>query len=249
MKNFIILISVLFCTTVFAHTINWHDGNTITQTTCNAGDNITPPNPIGKYGYTFQGWKEYIPIEYLQNTGIQHINTGVTITNNKRFEIDVQLTSDNPSESSIMGTGGGADSNFVSIRAGNYFGGNEFGFIKNNKYYFPGNITKDTFRHIFVIDLKNNKVKIDQYELITDGTTNSTLTWWIGGYMGSTTTGFDWIGKYYSIKIYDNEILIHHFIPVLDKDGTPCMYDKVKKKYYYNQGKGQFIAGPVISEL
>ena len=48
--------------------------------------------------------------------------------------------------------------------------------------------------------------------------------------------------KFYSIKIYDKEtqILVRDFIPVLDKEGTPCLYDKVEKKFYYNQGTGEF---------
>ena len=34
--------------------------------------------------------------------------------------------------------------------------------------------------------------------------------------------------------------------PVLDKNGTPCMYDNVTDQFFYNAGTGQFIAGPVI---
>ena len=37
-------------------------------------------------------------------------------------------------------------------------------------------------------------------------------------------------------------------IPVLDKDGIPCMYDLVEHKFYYNAGTGDFIAGPIIGE-
>ena len=39
----------------------------------------------------------------------------------------------------------------------------------------------------------------------------------------------------YDCKIYDNDILIRDMIPVLDKNGVACMYDKVNKKYYYNE--------------
>lgn len=39
----------------------------------------------------------------------------------------------------------------------------------------------------------------------------------------------------YDCKIYDNDILIRDMIPVLDKNGIACMYDKVNKKYYYNE--------------
>ena len=41
--------------------------------------------------------------------------------------------------------------------------------------------------------------------------------------------------KIYNCKIYDNDVLIRDMIPVLDKNGTACMYDKVNKKFYYNE--------------
>lgn len=45
----------------------------------------------------------------------------------------------------------------------------------------------------------------------------------------------------YDCKIYDNDVLIRDMIPVLDKNGVACMYDKVNKKYYYNKGTGEFL--------
>ena len=33
------------------------------------------------------------------------------------------------------------------------------------------------------------------------------------------------------------------FIPALDPEGVPCMFDSVEKKPYYNQGSGQFTYG------
>ena len=55
-------------------------------------------------------------------------------------------------------------------------------------------------------------------------------------------------GKIYSSKIYNNNVLVRDFIPVLDPYGVPCMFDKVTNQYFYNAGTGDFIAGPVISE-
>ena len=60
-------------------------------------------------------------------------------------------------------------------------------------------------------------------------------------------------GEYFALaRIYNisfrtaNNILVRDFIPVLDKDGVPCMYDKVTVQFFYNQGTGQFIAGPAL---
>ena len=40
-----------------------------------------------------------------------------------------------------------------------------------------------------------------------------------------------------------------HFVPVLDANGTPCMYDKVSRKCFYNSGTGSFIAGMTMGQL
>jgi len=52
--------------------------------------------------------------------------------------------------------------------------------------------------------------------------------------------------KLYYLEIYDNEKLVRDYIPVLDDDGIACLYDKVEKKFYYNEGTGAFIAGPEV---
>ena len=44
-------------------------------------------------------------------------------------------------------------------------------------------------------------------------------------------------------QAYDNDVLACDLRPCFDPDGVACMYDKVEKKYYYNQGTGEFIAG------
>ena len=49
--------------------------------------------------------------------------------------------------------------------------------------------------------------------------------------------------KIYSAKFYDSDALIRDYIPVLDKNKRPCLFDKVDKKCYYNQGTGEFLYG------
>ena len=48
-------------------------------------------------------------------------------------------------------------------------------------------------------------------------------------------------GKVYDFKIYDNDVLVRDMIPVLDKNGVACMYDKVNKKFYYNKRNRRFL--------
>lgn len=45
-------------------------------------------------------------------------------------------------------------------------------------------------------------------------------------------------GKIYYAKIYSGDTLVADMIPVEKSDGTLCLYDKVRKKYIYNDGTG-----------
>ena len=46
--------------------------------------------------------------------------------------------------------------------------------------------------------------------------------------------------RMYSFQMYDETTLQRDYIPVLDKDNIPCLYDKVTKTFYYNEGTGNF---------
>ena len=53
--------------------------------------------------------------------------------------------------------------------------------------------------------------------------------------------------RIYSCKMYIDDVLVRDFIPCLDNNNRPCMYDTVSKKTYYNQGTGEFLYGEVIN--
>ncbi len=47
--------------------------------------------------------------------------------------------------------------------------------------------------------------------------------------------------KLYYLQIYEGTELVRDYIPVLDFNNTPAMYDKVEKKLYHNKGTGDFL--------
>ena len=104
MKRFALLITALLvCGIAAAHTINWYvDGNIYQTTTCDSGESITPPTPPYKYGYHFKKWAEYVPIEYLESTVAQYIDTNIQPTKNISIVIDFQL-SQIPNNSYVFG--------------------------------------------------------------------------------------------------------------------------------------------------
>lgn len=53
--------------------------------------------------------------------------------------------------------------------------------------------------------------------------------------------------KVYSFKMYDNNILVRDFVPVVrSRDGVAGLYDMVGHKFYANAGSGSFKTGGVI---
>lgn len=46
--------------------------------------------------------------------------------------------------------------------------------------------------------------------------------------------------RIYYCKLWDNNVLVRDFVPCLDNNGVPCMFDKVTNQSFYNNGTGQF---------
>jgi hypothetical protein len=242
MKRFLILLSLLFCNVVFADTINLHwlneDGTTYQNSTCVIdSDLILPATPPTKYGYTFTGWKigNYIPIEYIESTGTQYIYAG--IKGDARWVLDAQA-------SRVAGSSQALVSSTVSpTPSGSWYGE----FVNTgywNVYSSPNTNILPTTRTIADLTFDNNGVRgtIDNISVsrivrITQG------DWYL---FITIDNEYPFFGKLFSAKCYQNNILVRDFIPVLDKNGVPCLFDRVEAKFYYNQGTGQFIAGPVL---
>ncbi len=68
----------------------------------------------------------------------------------------------------------------------------------------------------------------------------------IGAYVeASSTTATEYTikptdGRYYYLQIIQNGKMVRDFIPVLDWNDRPCMYDKVTDELFYNSGTGEF---------
>ena len=54
--------------------------------------------------------------------------------------------------------------------------------------------------------------------------------------------------KIYRFKLYWYQYLVRDMIPVRDFANRVCMYDMAENRFFYNNGTGDFIAGPVIQQ-
>ena len=107
--------------------------------------------------------------------------------------------------------------------------------------------TGDTKLHIFTIDVPNKKLYVDGTVISVSWTDFAQPATILGGMalFGRMLSNSGEISPYaqarvYSSKIYKNNKLIQDLIPILDKNGVPCMWDRVTNKLFYNDGTGSF---------
>lgn len=97
---------------------------------------------------------------------------------------------------------------------------------------------------VFTIGVFGNKAYFNGAETNTLTRRNSTMTLFLFAYHHENGTGsIQSAVRMYSFKIWDSGNLIRDFIPVLDMDDVPCMYDKVSGELFYNQGTEAFTYG------
>ena len=226
---------------ILADTVNidWMvDGQTYAQTTCNPGDDLILPSPPTKYGYTFQGWASYTPIEYLESTGTQWIDTGIVAKSGLNTKIKLSIK--DATSGCALGTNSGGQ-----FHPAFWYGGH-WDSIVGTPDQKGGNVIPDAE---YITEFNSNE---NGFQFYVDGVLKNSGTathdkignLWM--FRRSGSNNFAMRGKIFYVQIYDNNTLVRDFIPVLDQDGVPCMYDRVTNICFYNSGTGDFIAGPVI---
>lgn len=186
-------------------------------------------------GYTFDGWytspKGHTLLEYIQSSGTQYIDTGLTMekSTTMRMEIMAQLTN-NDNFAGVNGymqykasLGGGSKGLFVVDYNGNTH-------IEN--IYF-NDVLKDNKDWTSAYSGAKNKVAVI-------GMGNAENTWWTN----ISDNRYAQVGKWYYIKVYRSGTLVRDFIPAKrNSDNVVGLYDLVEGKFYINSGTGTFTAG------
>ncbi len=97
-------------------------------------------------------------------------------------------------------------------------------------------------KNSFILEYKNGNVKAfeDGNIIAQQGYATPTKSFTLFSEGGSIFPSF---ANLYYTKIYDNDTLVRDYIPVIDSTSRPCLFDKVSKECYYNQGTGEFLYG------
>lgn len=251
-KRFIVFLLLVFCSVAHAdtETINWYmDDNVYATTTCESGGDITLPTAPTKYGYTFQGWKpKYTKIQYLESTGTQWIDADIKGNINTKIMTKFEpIVGSSDYNSAIIGGNISDSSKAISLLVRLQNGRDRTNRFGNTEFQFTTSCYPNT---VYTFSADKNNVMLNENIVGSFNASNYFET--VGNLFlfNINPIGRVKVGsiRIFYFQIYDNDILVRDFIPVLDQNGVPCMYDRVEQKFYYNAGAGDFIAGPVIGE-
>ena len=210
----------------------------------------------GKFVYFIENETEikdlperYIRVDYLEDTGIQWINTEYVPTPNTGLWVDAeQITYNSDGVAFGCGSSGTKDA-FICPRC-----------LKNTSYSSGGGYGSwinlgqgKNERFTSFINLYNNKLtsiefngSVSVYSTLStlSVTPIKTIYLFANNQSGGNPTSTQyWKGRIYEAKITEGSELVRHFIPAYDTYRRQyCMYDVVNDKAYYNEGGGDFIS-------
>ena len=165
-----------------------------------------------------------VELEYIESTGTQYIETGISAKNITKAVIDFQyITVDSSRENQMMS---------VWVDASNHM---------------QCGLTGTTF-------LTGRGTTFSQTSNMTARTTGTSVPvgnpdMLIPLFAQRASAVDRWsIAKLYSCKMYNNSTIVRDFIPAKRiSDGKCGLWDKVTKEFYSNAGTGTFTAGPAIT--
>ena len=189
----------------------------------------------------------YCEVEYLESTGTQYIDTGIVAKSGLSSVLNFEYTA-------LSGT-----ASMLDARSGN----NRFYLCHTGKpsttfffYYGYGSAVQSSMTPtVNTRYLVETSLAVGSQSMKVNGTTiasgSSSITYNLGANlylfgMNYNTPQYLTSAKLYRCKIIDGSTLVRDFIPVLDWNYVPCMYDKVTGQLFYNAGTGSFLYGREI---
>lgn len=181
-------------------------------------------------------WRKQIykrELLYLESTKTQWIDTGVVLTSTMDYEFTGSV-SDNTVTGWIAGapTWIGIHKKAGTVAITQASTGNTYNAVEVNE--------------VFKIGLFGNKAYFNGIETSTlkRNDTHQNYTLFLFAYHHTNDTGsINSACRMYSFRIWDGGDLVRDFIPVLDWNDRPCMYDSVTNELFYNLGKQEFLYG------
>lgn len=188
----------------------------------------------------------YTAVDYLQSSGAQWIEMGVAPNQNTKAVLKIKIDELTRQGASLIGSRTDLNSDDQFFTYLDNSGGARFLFRVDGqtKAISWKGLTTDK---IYIVTLSGTEMKAE----LEDGTAVFSKTFSVPDFTSTVTmalfkskpldNGFR--GRIYSCKHYSGDELIQDFVPCLDTEGVPCMFDLVSRKSFYNKGTGSFTWG------
>lgn len=178
--------------------------------------------------------EEYTRVEYIESTGTQYINTGISVPH-ASCKIAVKFKTrnilDRPPVTGYAYTTWSWSVNMM--------------FPYQNVFYANGGSTGIAF----AADTLYNAEYTNSYVTVNGTTVQKSIANTVDGYNNTIFYGSTRYGAHllYEYRLYNAGTLVRDMIPVIRKqDGEVGLYDLVNGVFYGNTGTGSFIAGSVV---
>lgn len=190
----------------------------------------------------------YTAVDYLQSTGTQWIEMGVAPNQNTKVVLKIKINKFNGVNGfSLIGSRKDTNPNDQFTTYLDEYGGSRFLFRMDGQTQAIS-WTGLTTDKIYIVTLSGTEMKAE----LEDGTTVFSKTFSVHDFASTVTmalfrakgvNGTYFPGRIYSCKHYSGDELIQDFVPCLDTEGVPCMFDFVSRNSFYNVGTGSFTWG------
>ena len=186
-------------------------------------------------------------VEYLQSSGSQWIDTDVRGKVGVTAEVDVTCVV--MADNTVLGSridGGNTRFFVVHWNANDLLGG-----LGANWYWAGRSIIQAGNRYFIRSVMENGNQSISVNGTVI-GTKNQSSTLDTGRSMylfachNGSSASYGCSAKLHSAKIWLDGDMKRDFVPCLDPDGAPALYDRVSKRYFHNGGSGSFATGGTL---
>lgn len=197
--------------------------------------------------------ENYTALEYIESSGTQYINTGLSMPNGFHAVFDATVTKLTSAYQGFFGTLGSTSPyyrNYFALNDKNNWNVGCYGYriytgpIVNQKYsYDVCNIHNSIFLKVNGIEQTASSSGED-----TVSAERYSGNIWIFARNYATAPGYSNI-KLYNLKFYETanyNNLIANYIPCINSNNEIGLYDLVSETFYGNSGTGTFIAGPEV---
>lgn len=187
----------------------------------------------------FTAGREIHPVEYLESTGTQYIDTGIVPANNNVYAFKGECTQNASGARTVFGSSN--TNNTASINASLYNSG------ANSRW------GTSTVQNMYATPLETHTCEVSKNGYTVDGQTSAFAS---GSFTGTSTNKIVVFGnrsangtvtpskiKLWYFQIKQGGILVRDFIPAVDENGIAFMYDRVDGVIYDNAGTGSFVIG------